>query len=139
MVALFFWAASALGDESKERSPSANVTIHATRVAVGLGYTWGDGTLKYKDKEYKFKVSGLNAVGLGVAKLKAKGEVHDLENLDDFPGKYFGVQGGATMIQGSESLVMKNGKGVVINLRAEQKGVELKLGNEGLSISPAWD
>jgi len=138
-MAVFFWAAASPGAESEERTPSGKVAIHATRVTIGIGYSWGDGTLKYKGKSYKFKVSGLNVVGLGVTKLKAKGDVYGLEKLDDFPGKYFGVEAGATFLKGSEGLVMKNSKGVVINLKAEQKGAELKLGNEGLSISPAWD
>jgi len=106
---------------------------------VGLGFTWGDGTLNFKGKKYKFKVSGLNLVGLGFTTVKAKGEVYNLQDLDDFPGKYFGVEAGATLFKGTVGLLMKNTKGVVINLKAEQKGAELKLGNEGLSISPAWD
>ncbi len=139
IMVVFFWAANLSAEDSKEHAPSAKVTIHATRLAVGVGYTWGNGILKYKGKEYKFKVSGLSAVGLGLSRLTAKGEVYDLEDRDDFPGKYFDVQGGVTFLKGSEGLVIKNTKSVVINLKAEQKGVELQLGNEGLSISPAWD
>ncbi|MHB8067194.1 MAG: hypothetical protein ACYDIC_04740 [Desulfobaccales bacterium] len=36
-------------------------------------------------------------------------------------------------------LVVKNFSGVVLNLRSSQTGLELKLANEGLSITPAWD
>ena len=163
MIAVFFWAAALPGADNEEppqggkagdhgerpprgkvggheeRAPSGKVTIEATRVTIGIGYAWGEGTLKFKGKGYNFKVSGLNVVGLGVTKLQAKGDVYGLEKLDDFPGKYFGVGAGATVVKGTEGLVMKNSKGVVINLKADQKGAELKLGNEGLSISPTWD
>jgi hypothetical protein len=83
--------------------------------------------------------SGLNLIALGVTSINAKGDVYNLKNLDDFRGKYFGVAADATLIKGSAGLVLKNTKGVVLNLTSEQKGAALKLGNEGLSISPAWE
>lgn len=141
MMAVFLGAAAVFAAESEEPAPapSGEVTIHATRLTIGIGYSWGKGSLHYQGKEYKFKVSGLNVVGLGMTKLNATGPVYGLEKLDDFPGKFFSVGAGATFIKGTEGLVLKNSKGVVINLQSKQKGAELKIGNEGLSISPAWD
>jgi hypothetical protein len=46
-------------------------------------------------------------------------------------------EAGATLIKGSAGLVLKNSSGVVLNLKSEQKGAALSLGNQGLSISPA--
>ena len=123
--------------EKAEGTPTGKVTIKTSRVTVGIGYTWGDGTLKFKGKEYKFKVSGLNMIGLGYTSMNVKGEVYNLESLSDFPGKYFGVEGGATLIKGSAWLVIKNSKGVVLNLKGKQKGADLRLGDQGLSITPA--
>ncbi len=124
--------------EERRARPSGYLTIHATQFAVGLGYTWGDGTLRYRGKSYKFKVKGLNLIGVGLSSIDAKGEVYNLDNLDDFPGKYMGFGEGAALVMGKAGLVMKNFQGVVINLHAEQTGVDLKVGNEGLSITPAW-
>ncbi len=135
---VMFWAAAVLGAEANGR-PSGTVMIHATRVAIGVGFTKGDGYLRYKGDDFKFKVTGLNAVGLGITTLNATGEVYNLRTLNDFPGTYFGFEGGGTFIEGSKGLVIKNSKGVVLNLKAEQTGMDLKLGNEGLSITPAWD
>ncbi len=133
------WTAGALGAEPSARGPSGTVMIHATRVAVGVGITKGDGYLTYKGDDFRFKVTGLNAVGLGITTLNATGEVYNLASLSDFPGKYYGFEGGGTFIEGSKGLVIKNSKGVVIILRAQQSGMDLKLGNEGLSITPAWE
>ena len=132
---------SPLGAQATETNPNptGEVTIKTTRVAVGLGFTWGDGTLKFKGKDYKFKVKGLNLIGVGVASLNAKGDVYNLEKLSDFPGKYYAVEAGATLIKGSSGLVIKNYHGVIINLKTKEKGVDLRVGNEGLSISPAWE
>jgi hypothetical protein len=125
--------------ENKGSRPAARLTMHITKVAVGVGYSWGEGTLRFRGKSYKFKVKGLNAIGVGVSAIDAKGEVYNLEDLDDFPGKYVGTGEGAALILGPAGLVMKNYHGVVINLKAEQKGVNLELGDQGLSITEAWD
>jgi len=125
--------------KSTDSTPSAAVTIKVTQVAAGLEVSWGDGTLNFKGKDYKFKVKGLNLIGVGVTSINAKGEVYNLQKLDDFPGTYYGVEAGATVIKGSGGLVLKNSTGVVLNLKPERTGAALKLGNEGLSISPAWD
>jgi hypothetical protein len=138
LVLVFLLAASLAGAREEKGNPVGEVTIKTTRVSVGIGYTWGDGTLRFKGKKYKFKVHGLNMIGLGVASMTARGDVYNLESLDDFPGKYFGVEGGATMIKGSAGLVIKNSQGVVMNLKADRAGVDLRLGDEGLSITEAW-
>ncbi len=139
MAMLLSLAAFPVAAKSTDSTPNATVTIKVTQAAVGLGLTWGDGTLNFKGKEYKFKVSGLNLIALGVTSINAKGDVYNLKNLSDFPGKYFGVEAGATLVKGSAGLVLKNTQGVVLNLKSEQKGAELRLGNEGLSISQAWE
>jgi hypothetical protein len=138
MAGLLCLTMAAVAAKSTQGTPNGTVTITVTQAAVGVGFTWGDGTLHYEGKDYKFKVSGLNLIALGVTSINATGDVYNLTKLADFPGKYFGVEAGATVVKGSSGLVLKNTAGVVLNLKSEQKGVELKLGNEGLSISPAW-
>ncbi|MGA7563186.1 MAG: hypothetical protein WBW55_08290 [Desulfobaccales bacterium] len=61
-----------------------------------------------------------------------------MKSLSEFPGTYYGVEGGATLIKESAGLVIKNSQGVMLNLKAEHEGVSLKLGDQGLSISPEW-
>ncbi len=139
VLVVLFGAAAAFGAEFREGAPSATVEMHATRVAVGIGITKGDGYIHYKGDNFKFKVSGLSAVGLGITTFNAQGEVYNLASLQDFPGTYYGLEGGGTFIQGMKGLVVKNSQGVIINLRADQSGLDLKLGDEGLKITPAWD
>lgn len=138
-VALLFFRGLPAEAKSTESNPNAHVSISVTQVAAGLGISWGEGTLSFEGKDYKFKVKGLNLIGLGVTSINAKGDVYNLKKLSDFPGKYFGVGASATMMKGSSGLVLKNGNGVVLDLKSEQTGAELRVGNEGLSISPAWE
>ena len=141
MVALVVGASGpAWADKDKEEAaPSGRVTIKITEVGLGVGVTWGEGTLRFKGKKYKFKVRGLNAIAVGITAIEARGEVYNLQELDDFAGKYVGTGEGAALVKGSAGLVVKNYRGVVLNLKASQTGLNLKLANEGLSITPAWD
>jgi hypothetical protein len=135
MVAILVFTVSSVGAQPQEPYPIGEVTLAAKQVAVGVGYTWGAGTLKFKGKEYRFTVDGLNVAAVGIAKISATGDVYNLKDASDFPGKYLAVEAGASLVKGPAGLVMRNAKGVLINLKSAQKGVQLSLGAEGLSIS----
>ena len=57
-------------------------------VAIGIGYSWGHGTLyNSKDqKEYKFKISGVSVADVGAAGISAEGEVYNLTSPADLGG-----------------------------------------------------
>lgn len=111
------------------------MTIESKQIAAGVGITWGDGTLKFKGKEYKFTVRGLDAGAVGISKISAKGDVYNLEKVEDFAGNFVAAQAGAAVYKGGVGLLMRNPKGVVINLKAVQTGVQLSLGAQGLNIA----
>ena len=71
-------------------------------VAVGIGYSWGHGTLyNSKDqKQYKFKISGVSVADVGAAGLNAEGEVYNLTSPADLSGNYSAVTAGVTIIEG---------------------------------------
>ena len=117
-----------------DKKPSGTLKLESTSIAVGIGVSWGDGTLTYEGKEYPFKVDGLSISDLGASKVKAKGEVYDLKKVSDFAGKYGVAEAGAAIGMGGTGLTMKNQNNVVIILRAVQEGVELTAGLEGLEI-----
>ncbi len=72
---------------------------------------------------------------VGIAKLDAKGDVYNLTAPTDLAGTYVTATAGAAVIKGKAGLVMRNDKGVVINLISEQTGVQLSLGTDGLTIT----
>ena len=59
---------------------TGKVSIESKAVAVGVGVTWGDGTLTYRGKQHKFTIDGLSVLDLGVSKVSATGEVSDLKS-----------------------------------------------------------
>ena len=80
-------------------------------------------------------MKGLNVAAVGIAKISAKGDVYNLKDASDLAGTYVTASAGAAVIKGKAGLVMRNDKGVVINLNADQTGVQLNLGSDGLKIT----
>ena len=114
--------------------PSGSVTLSGGSVAAGIGYVWGRGTLKYGNKQYKFKVSGVSVVDVGVASIAASGDVYNLNGVQDFDGLYQAVTGGATIVDGGSVAYLSNGKGVVIKLHSTTQGLRFNLSAEGVRV-----
>ena len=118
--------------------PSAYVWLSGGVVAVGIGYSWGHGTLYYsKDqKQYKFKISGVSIADVGAAGINAEGEVYNLASPADLGGSYSAVTAGVTIIEGGSVAYLKNDKnGVVIKLHSQTGGLRFNLSANGMHIT----
>jgi hypothetical protein len=143
MVAVSGVAAAADGASSPAVSDgaiaSAYVWLSGGSVAIGIGYTWGHGTLYYsKDqKQYKFKLSGVSIADVGGAGINAEGEVYNLTNPADLSGNYSAVTAGVTIIEGGSVAYLKNEKGVVIKLHSQTGGLRFNLSANGMHLTLA--
>ena len=117
--------------------PSAYVWLSGGSVAIGIGYTWGHGTLyNSKDqKQYKFKLSGVSIADVGGAGINAEGEVYNLTTPADLTGNYSAATAGVTIIEGGSVAYLKNDKGVVIKLHSQTGGLRFNLAAEGMHIT----
>jgi hypothetical protein len=117
--------------------PSAYVWLSGGSVAVGIGYTWGHGTLYYsKDqKQYKFNLSGVSVADVGAAGITAEGEVYNLKTPADLSGNFSAATAGVTIIEGGSVAYLKNDKGVVIKLHSQSGGLRFNLAAEGMRIT----
>ncbi len=117
--------------------PSAYVWLSGGSVAVGIGYSWGHGTLYYsKDqKQYKFKISGVSVADVGAAGITAEGEVYNLTSPADLSGNYSAVTAGVTIIAGGSLAYLKYEKGVVIKLHSQTGGLRFNLSANGMHIT----
>src|ERR1700748_478602 len=117
--------------------PSGYVWLSGGTVAVGIGYSWGHGTLYYsKDqKQYKFKLSGVSVADVGGGGITAEGEVYNLTSPADLSGDYKAVTAGVTIIEGGSLAYLKNDKGVVIKLHSQTGGLRFNLSANGMRIT----
>ena len=119
------------------RKADATLTLSDGSVALGIGFSWGKGTLSYGGKTYPVKVEGLSVGEVGVTRATAKGEVSNLTKLEDFPGNYVAVGAEATAAGGAGMKVMRNQNGVVVEMTSTTQGASLKLGAEGIRLTLA--
>jgi hypothetical protein len=132
IVAMMFLPAGAL---AKRPAPDATVKLHGKSVAAGIGVSWGKGTLTYKGTNHSFSVEGLSVGDVGASEIDATGKVYHLKKLADFEGTYTAVAAGAAAGGGAGVATMKNAHGVDMDLKSTARGVELKVGPEGLKAT----
>jgi hypothetical protein len=118
-----------------EPAPSGTVKLTSKAVAIGVGVTWGDGTLSFDGKNYPFSVEGLSVVDLGVSNITTSGEVFNLKRVSDFSGNYAAGEAGIAIAGGPTDTIMKNENGVVLRLHGTQQGARLTLAAQGVKLT----
>lgn len=117
-----------------EGTPDATLNIKHTSVAVGIGGSWGSGTLTYKGHDYPISVSGLSLGKVGLSSVTARGNVHSLKRLSDFEGNYTSAGAGLTLAGGRSAVAMKNQHGVKVALYSTSKGFDVAIGGAGVEM-----
>ena len=111
------------------------VTFRAKSADVGVGWTWGNGTLHWRGRNYPFAVKGLNVAAVGYSTVVAHGVVHNLKDLHDFDGTYASSTGEATVDKGILGEALRNGNGVEINISGSTKGARLSGSVDGIELT----
>ena len=120
---------------AQAKKPDATLSLTEGTVGVGIGFSWGKGTLSYKGKTYPVTVEGLSVGDVGIQRATATGDVFDLKKIEDFDGNYTAAGAGATVGGGAGITAMKNQNGVVIQLKSTTQGANLKLAAEGIKLA----
>jgi len=134
VAGLALGASSVRAEEAKEK-PDGTLHLESKSVAVGVGFSWGEGTLKYKGETHKIEVDGLTVGQVGATSVTATGEVFHLKKLSDFDGTYAAIAGGATVGGGGGAIAMKNQNGVVVQITGTSQGLNLTAGVSGVKLS----
>ena len=110
------------------------ITLVAHSAAVGVGYTWGDGTLTYKHHRYYFTVRGVSVADVGYSRIVGHGRVYNLHKVSDFSGTYGASTGEATVGRGLAGQFLQNGNGVQIRVDDVTRGAELSGSAAGIQL-----
>ncbi len=136
-LATLLWAslfALTAGQALAGDKPSGTIEFEEEEFRVILGGQGGKGTLHFQGREYPFKLTGITAGGIGYSKVKAKGNVYDLNSVADFSGAYVELTLGLTAVKGKGGYWVKNDKGVALHITTSQEGLELAIGAGGMNI-----
>jgi hypothetical protein len=117
--------------------PDATLRVSGGSFALGIGVSWGSGTLTYKGKNYPVKVKGLSVGKVGATSSSAYGEVFNMKHLQDFNGHYnVGGAGtrGVTLGAGKAGTIMSNQAGVIIRISSTQSGIAVNATGGGVDM-----
>jgi len=97
---------------------------------------WGDGVLTYQGRRHHFRARGLGAGGVGMARVRATGEVYNMTSLMQFPGIFGQVRTGLVALgaQMRSTLWMQTTSGVRLRLPPNHTGLAAQLGADGILI-----
>ncbi|MEO6164088.1 MAG: DUF1134 domain-containing protein [Candidatus Binatia bacterium] len=114
--------------------PAAKVSLETTSIAAGVGFSLGNGKLRFNGKEYGFSIDGVTLIDVGVSKASAAGDVYHLADLAKFEGHYVAAEASIALGGGVGGISLRNSNGVVMHLNSVSQGARLQLGSSGMSI-----
>ena len=126
--------AAAQRDPGHPGAVDGRITIVARSAALGVGYTWGDGTLSYHRHTYHFAVRGVSVADVGFSRIVGHGRVYNLHRVEDFSGTYGAATGAVTVGRGIAGQFLQNGQGVQIRIDDVTRGAELSGSADGIQL-----
>ena len=117
--------------------PDGTIELSGGKIAAGLGYSWGSGTLIFQGKRYPLTVSGIALGSVGVNEYTASGTVTGLSSPQDINGIFSRIGTGLTLGGGADIAAMRNENGVTIQLASTTEGLNFTLAVTGMKISIA--
>lgn len=116
---------------------TGSVRIRATKVGFIIGVGGGEGVLHFRGRNYPFRVSGISAGTIGVARSDLVGTAFHLRTAADIEGSYSAAGAGLAVAGGGTTARLRNANGVVLELRGVQVGFAASLNVGGVTISLA--
>ena len=138
-AALLLFTAGAAVAQSRDPAQPGPVTGTITMVAkgagLGVGVSWGDGTLRYEGRSHPFSVGGVSVGDVGYSEITAQGRVYNLKRLSEFSGTYAAATGEATVGRGLAGQILRNANGVEIRVDQVTEGVRLQGSVDGITLT----
>ena len=118
-------------------APDGTIELSGGKVAAGVGYSWGNGTLFFHGKRYPLNASGISLGSAGISDYTASGTVTGLTSPQDINGIFTAAGAGLTLGGGAGITEMENNNGVTIDLRSNTEGLSATVAVKGVQISLA--
>ena len=134
-VAFVLATAMLTGMPSRSYAEAGSVRLHVTKVGFIVGVGGGTGTLNFKGRTYRLRLSGVSAGTIGVSGVDLVGTATNLRSAGDIAGVYSAATAGLAVAGGAQATTLQNSNGVVLTLRGRQVGFSASLAVSGLTIS----
>lgn len=120
---------------SPSYADTGSVRIRVAKAGFIVGVGGGSGVLRFKGRNYRFRVDGISAGTIGVARAELIGTASNLQSAADLAGSYTAVSAGVAIAGGGKSARLRNSKGVILDLRGRQVGFEASFNLGGVNIT----
>ena len=115
--------------------PSATIEISQWKAGFIIGVGGGGGKMNFKGKSYPLSIGGLRVgATVGVATADLIGNVFNLNKPEDIEGIYTAGQAAIAVAGGVKVWELTNSKGVRMQLRGKQIGLEIAVDFGGMSV-----
>ena len=115
---------------------TGNVHFEIAKAGFIVGVGGGSGTLVFKGRRYPLSVGGLSfGATIGASKAELTGRAYNLRQPSDITGTYTAVGTAVAVAGGASAIRLQNTKGVVLELRGRNIGLELNASVSGVEIS----
>ena len=114
---------------------NGTVRIRITKAGFVIGVGGGSGVLRFKGRNYPFRVSGISGGTIGIAHMDLIGTASNLQRPTDLAGSYTAGSASIAVVGGAKVARVQNANGVVLELHGAQVGLELSLNIGGATIT----
>jgi hypothetical protein len=122
-------------DSATSPRPPATLTIRESQVMrMGVGGV-GQGTLIYLGWQHKFEIKNMILGGIDDGEVEIKGDVWNLEKVEDFAGTYHTLQADIKAGKGLSGVWLENENGVRVNVRSEGQDISINLHSDGSTVT----
>jgi hypothetical protein len=128
--------AAASPSQAQGRGSTGNIRVELVKAGFIIGVQGGNGTLTFKGHQYPLNIGGVGlGATVGASRAVLVGTASNLHTAADIVGTYGQAEAGLAVVTGRKGARLRNEKGVVLNLRGWQTGLEFSLDLSGMVIS----
>ena len=120
---------------SRSHAETGSVRLKVTSVGFIVGVGGGSGTLTFRGKNYRLRLSGVSAGTIGASGMDLVGTAANLRTAADIAGTYSAASAGLAVAGGAKAVTLQNANGVVLTLQGRQVGFQANLSVSGVTIS----
>ena len=120
---------------SPSYAETGSVRLKVTSVGFIVGIGGGSGTLNFRGKTYRLRLSGVSAGTIGASGMDLVGTASNLRTAADIAGTYSAASAGLAVAGGAKAATLQNPNGVVLTLQGRQVGFQANLSVSGVTIS----
>ena len=114
---------------------TGTVRVEVIKAGFIVGVGGGRGALVFQGRRYPLSVGGLSlGATIGASKADLVGRAYNLRRASDIAGTYTAVGGGVAVGGGASVIQLQNARGVVLELRGRNIGLEINANVSGVEI-----